>query len=127
MKYLYQKCMGKKNSLITPREVISFASDKFIMTTEDLDGIMRNLEYDNYIDLTRTDKKGEQVFIVGLKTKGEAFYRELTNNKRTWYFLITRTIMLAILSFIITFLLGLILSFFFCSKVDSFPIKTCTS
>lgn len=100
--------MGKKNSLITPREVISFASDKFIMTTEDLDGIMRNLEYDNYIDLTRTDKKGEQVFIVGLKTKGEAFYRELTNNKRTWYFLITRTIMLAILSFIITFLLGLI-------------------
>ena len=73
MKYLYQKCMGKKNSLITPREVISFASDKFIMTTEDLDGIMRNLEYDNYIDLTRTDKKGEQVFIVGLKTKGEAF------------------------------------------------------
>ncbi|MBO4936714.1 MAG: hypothetical protein J6C90_00100 [Clostridia bacterium] len=108
MKYLYQKCMGKKNSLITPREVISFVSDKFIMTTEDLDGIMRNLEYDNYIDLTRTDKKGEQVFIVGLKTKGEAFYRELTNNKRTWYFLITRTIMLAILSFIITFLLGLI-------------------
>lgn len=105
MKYLYQKCMGKKSSLITPREVISFVSDKYILTTTDLDQIMTNLAFDNYIDLTRTDRKGEPVFCVSLKTKGEGFYRELTNSKRTWYFLITRTVILAVISFIIGLLL----------------------
>ena len=108
MKYLYQKCMGKQSSLIAPRDVISFVSDKFIMTPEDLDQIMTNLVFDNYIDMVRTDKKGEPVFCVSLKTKGEGFYRELSNSKRTWYFLITRTIALAILSFIITLILKLL-------------------
>lgn len=108
MKYLYTKCTGQKSNLVSPRDVITYVSDKFVMYPSELDVIMTNLCYDNYIDLVRSDKKGEPIFCISLKLKGEGFIRELKNNKRNWYFLITRTLMLAMLSF----LFGLLLNWF---------------
>lgn len=100
--------MGKKSSLISPRDIITFCSDKFVIFPAELDTIMTNLCFDNYIDLVRSDKKGEPIFVVSLKQKGEGFYRELDNNKKTWYFLLTRTVILALLGFIISLILKLI-------------------
>ncbi|MBQ8430485.1 MAG: hypothetical protein IJX26_00865 [Clostridia bacterium] len=105
MEYVYQKCFGKKSCLITPREVISYASDKYVMYPNELEKIMTNLSYDNYIELVKSDKKGEPVFCVALKMKGEGFHRELVNNKRTWAFNIGRTVLLAVISVAVTLLL----------------------
>lgn len=110
MEYVYQKCTGKKSCLITPREVISYASDRYVMYPNELDKIMTNLSYDNYIDLVKSDKRGEMVFCVSLKMKGEGFHRELDNNKRTWAFYIGRTVLLAVISVAVTLLLKLIFS-----------------
>lgn len=109
MEYVYQRCTGKKSCLITPREVISFVADKYVMYPNELEKIMTNLSFDNYIELVKSDKKGELIFCISLKMKGEGFHRELTNAKRTWAYYIGRTVILAVLSVLIGFLLKLIL------------------
>lgn len=109
MEYLYQRCSGKNSCLINPREIITFASDKYIMGHGEVDKIITNLVYDSYIDMAKSDKKGEMVYCVSLKLKGQGFHRELVNDKRTTAVYIGRTVILAILSFLITWLLKAII------------------
>ena len=108
MEYVYQKCQGKKSCLISPREIISFVADKYVISTEELEKIMTNLSYDNYIELFKSDKKGMPVFCVTLKLKGEGFHRELSNNKRTIWWTVGRTCILAIVSALIGGLIKII-------------------
>lgn len=108
MEYVYQKCQGKKSCLISPREIISFCADKYVLSTDELEKIMTNLSYDNYIELFKSDKKGNPVFCVSLKLKGEGYHRELTNNKRNILYLLGRTCILAV----ITGLIGILFAIF---------------
>lgn len=108
MEYVFQKCKGKKSCLISPREIISFAADKYVIFPDELEKIMTNLSYDNYIELFKSDKKGSPVFCVSLKLKGEGFHRELTNNKRNLMMLLGRTCLLAIISAFIGVIIRLI-------------------
>ena len=110
MEYVYQRCQGKKSCLISPREIISFIADKYVISAEELEKIMNNLNYDNYIELFKSDKKGNPVFCVSLKLKGEGFHRELTNNKRNWLFWIGRSALLAIVAGLIGIVFTLIKS-----------------
>ena len=57
MEYVYQKCQGKKSCLISPHEIISFVADKYVIFPDELEKIMTNLSYDNYIELFKSDKK----------------------------------------------------------------------
>lgn len=108
MEYVFEKCQGKKSCLISPREIISFVADKFVLFQDELEKIMTNLSYDNYIELFKSDKKGSPVFCVSLKLKGEGFHRELSNNKRNLWVAITRTCVLAIISALVAGLFRLI-------------------
>ena len=108
MEYLYQRCTGKTSCLINPREIITFASDRYIMYPPEVERIVTNLVYDNYIDMAKSDKKGEMVYCVSLKLKGQGFHRELVNNKRTTAYYLGRAVVLAIVSFIVTCLLKFI-------------------
>ena len=110
MEYLYQRCTGKNSCLINPREIITFASDRYIMYAPEVEKIVTNLVYDNYIDVAKSDKKGEMVYCVSLKLKGQGFHRELVNVKRSTMVYVGRTIILAVLSFLITW--GLKVLFF---------------
>ncbi len=109
MEYVYQKCQGKKSCLISPREIISFIADKYVLFPEEVEKIMTNLSYDNYIEIFKSDKKGHPVFCVSLKLKGEGFHRELTNDKRNLWLTIGRTCGLAV----ITALIGVLIRFIF--------------
>lgn len=97
MEFVYQKCQGKKSCLISPREIISFAADRYFLHDNELEKIMTDLSYDNYIELFKSDKKGSPVYCVSLKIKGEGFHRELSNNKRNWWLAIGRSCLLAAL------------------------------
>lgn len=110
MEYVYQKCQGKKSCLISPREIISFVADKYVIFPDELEKIMTNLSYDNYIELYKSDKKGSPVFCVSLKLKGEGFHRELSNNKRTLVTNIIIKVSLAVLVGIIGIIFALIKS-----------------
>lgn len=109
MEYVYQRCQGKKSCLISPREIISHIADKYVVFPEELEKIMTNLSYDNYIELVKSDKKGNPVFCVSLKLKGEGFHRELTNNKRNLWFSIGSKCALAILGAVVAFVVGVLL------------------
>ncbi len=98
MEYVYQRCQGKKSCLISPREIISHAADKYVLYPEELEKIMTNLSYDNYIELVKSDKKGVPVFCVSLKLKGEGFHRELSNGKRNFWLLLGRSCLIAVIS-----------------------------
>lgn len=111
MEYVYQKCQGKKSCLISPREIISFAADKYVILPDELEKIMTNLSYDNYIELFKSDKKGNPVFCVSLKIKGEGFHRELTNNKRNWFFWLGRSCILAAAGAIVGVIIRAIIKF----------------
>ena len=111
MEYVYQKCQGKKSCLISPREIISFVADKYVLFPDELEKIMTNLSYDNYIELFKSDKKGNPVFCVSLKLKGEGFHRELTNNKRNLMYIVGRTLILAIITGIVGILFAIVKSF----------------
>ena len=108
MEYVYQKCQGKKSCLISPREIISFVADKYVIFPDELEKVMTNLSYDNYIELYKSDKKGSPVFCVSLKHKGEAFHRELSNNKRTLVSNIVQKVGLAVIAGLIGLIFGLI-------------------
>ena len=108
MEYVYQKCQGKKSCIISPREIISFVADKYVLFPDELEKIMTNLSYDNYIELLKSDKKGSPVFCVSLKLKGEGFHREITNNKRNLMYIIGRTLILAVITAVVSGLIKLI-------------------
>ncbi len=109
MEYVYQKCQGKKSCLISPREIISHAADKYVLYPDELEKIMTNLSYDNYIELFKSDKKGSPVFCVSLKIKGEGFHRELSNSKRNFFLLLARTVAFAAISALV----GVLIRFIF--------------
>lgn len=111
MEYLYQNCTGKKSCLIPQRDIMSFIADKYMVFTEDLDKVMTDLSYDNYIDLVRTDKQGEPVYCVSLKIKGEAFHRELTNDRRSLKKSLINKLLLAVLGAVITGFISLLFVF----------------
>ena len=85
MEYVYQHSKDKKSCLISPREIISHAADRYVIYPEELEKIMTNLSYDGYIELVKSDKKGKPVFCISLKLKGEGFHRELSNGKRNFW------------------------------------------
>ena len=124
MEYLYQRCSDKNSCLINPREIITFASDRYIMYPPEVEKIVTrekektgiktlrtgyNRVFGYYIEVAKSDKKGEMVYCVSLKLKGQGFHRELLNDKRSIMVNVGRTVVLAILSFLITWGLKLLI------------------
>ncbi|MBR6778971.1 MAG: hypothetical protein IKM43_02330 [Clostridia bacterium] len=86
MEYVYQKCQGKKSCLISPREIISFAADKYIIYPDELEKIMTNLSYDNYIELLKSDKKVALYIACHLKLKVKASIENLQTTSAIGFF-----------------------------------------
>ncbi|MBE5746358.1 MAG: hypothetical protein E7359_03620 [Clostridiales bacterium] len=108
MKYFYNRCCNKESCLIRPEDIkISLIPDLEINDTE-LDRAVNNLIYDGYIDLVVSDNKGLPVYCVSLKSKGQAFLREMENTKKENRYLIIRSIALAVLGVVATWLIKLI-------------------
>lgn len=105
MRYIYLKSYKKGTSLISPQELISSLKNNLVISPEQLNNAITNLQLDNYIDFVVSNTKGKQVYCFTLKQKGEAFLREQENIKKTNIKLVVRTILLAILSFIVGIIL----------------------
>ena len=105
MNYLFEKCRPKKTVLMTPKEILHAILPKHELTAKELDKIIKNLAIDGYIDVYNSDKDGQLMYVVTLKTKGEAYDRERMASRKRLYFRIGLTVVLALLSFTITFTL----------------------
>lgn len=109
MTYIFNKCEGKESILISPDELLNFANSKYDLTISDINEIVDALVLENYITMILSDKKGKSIFCISLEKKGESFLRDLANSKKKISLLIIRTVLLAILSFVV----GLILKAIF--------------
>lgn len=112
MDYIFEKCLDKQSTLISPTEIKEYlAPKKITVSDEELDKIINNLMLDNYIDVVNSDKNGELIYCISLKTKGEGYLREKQQRKKTTYLILARTVALAVVSFVVTLILKAIFKF----------------
>ena len=105
MLLLYEKCANKESVLISPNQIIISLIPKYELTPKKLDKIIQNLIMDGYIEVINSDNKGKPIYCVSLKMKGIAFKRDLQNQKKNNRYLLIRTIVLALISVTVTFIL----------------------
>lgn len=76
MRVVY-KDADKQNGacLLTPIDIFSQIPLDLDFEESELDVTLRNLEIDDYFDLTRSDKKGELVYCINMHKKGLQFAR----------------------------------------------------
>lgn len=76
MRAVYQAADKKSGvCLLTPIDLFNDLSLDLDFDEEELDATLRNLEIDDYFDVTRSDKKGELVYCINMHQKGLAFAR----------------------------------------------------
>jgi len=76
MDYMFERCDGKKTVLLTPKEILQSLLPKYELTAKQLDGHIKNLAIDGYVEVFNSDNKGQLVYVAKLKTRGEAWHRE---------------------------------------------------
>ena len=111
MAYLYEVCNANGGKcLLSIDEIITNMYPKVDLTPEVVQEIVKNLAFDDYIEVVNSDKKGESVYCIALTEHGQAFIRENNNTKRNTRMLIIRTVLLAVLSFVVGVILKAIFS-----------------
>ena len=110
MNFIYSKCENGESVLISPNDIATACLDKYDLTNVEIEQILNGLMLDNYIDVVNSDKKGKLVYCITLKQKGISYKRDIEQKKKTSIMLITRTVLLAVLSFIVGVILRAIFS-----------------
>ncbi len=76
MRAVYQSADKKSGvCLLSPLDLFNELSLDYDFDEDELDGTLRNLEIDDYFDITRSDRKGELVYCINMHQKGLAFAR----------------------------------------------------
>lgn len=83
MRCVYDVCSKNNDSGIMSDDfIIQSTPEKYKLTAAKVDTILHQLEYDGYFECTKSDRKGETVNVITLKSKGKAFKRELIQRRR---------------------------------------------
>ncbi len=111
MSYLYEACTTNGGKcLLSIEDIMSNMYSKVDLTPDAVEEIVKNLAFDDYIEVVHSDKKGEIVYCITLTEHGQAFVRENNNSRRNTRMLIIRTVLLAVLSFVVGVVLKAIFS-----------------
>lgn len=108
MSYLCEICKDKKTYLISVEQIASQVYKKCLLSVSDLDDIMISLSKDNYLDFVAMDGRKGYYYCITLKNKGLTYKKDIQKEKKEVIFIILRTVGLAVLSFVIGFLLKMI-------------------
>lgn len=109
LNYILEVSKDKNSCLISPRELIHALAPKYMCNQLEIESFLDGLSQENYINVVHSDKKGELIYCITILDKGKSFKREEFNAKKNTMNLVIRTILLAILSFVV----GLILKAIF--------------
>lgn len=83
MHCIYNACKRNNDScIISDAFIIQSTPEKYKLNDVALDSILNQLQYDGYFECTKSERKGETVNVITLKSKGKAFKRELTQRRR---------------------------------------------
>lgn len=118
MYYILEKSGGKSTCLLTPLDLEYALQPKYSANNIEIQAILEGLVQEEYINLVNSDKNGELIYCITILTKGKSFNREQKNIKKSWSTAIVKTILLAVLSFIV----GIILKAIFIWKSCFSPV-----
>ncbi len=83
MQCIYKVCRVHNDScIISNRFIMQSVPEKYKLAESQIEGIIKQLEYDGYLECTISDRRGETVNVISLKSKGKAFAREMLLRKR---------------------------------------------
>ena len=83
MRAVYDVCAKNNDSgIISDDFIIQSTPEKYKFDATKVDAILNQLEYDGYFQCTKSDRNGETVNVITLKSKGKAFKRELLLRRR---------------------------------------------
>jgi len=110
MQYLLDKCGEKDTCLLSPIDLMHAFEPKKTIKQIELQAILDGLVQENYISVVNSDKNGELIYCITILAKGKSFTREQKNVKKGWSVAIIRTIILAVISFVVGIILKAIFS-----------------
>ena len=91
MSYLCERCQKKKTYLISPQEITSALSKKYVLSIDEIDEIMVGLSNANFIDFVISDGKKGYMYCVTLKKCGQTYLSDVKNQRKiSKLYLITR-------------------------------------
>ena len=105
MKVIYDKAVDRRAAILTEEDIMDALPKKSGITRCDMREIVRQLAMDNYFELIHSEKKGQPVMVITLTRNGEAFERELTQQKRN----IRQKLAITVICAIITAVVGIII------------------
>lgn len=109
MHYILKESGNRDTCLLSPIDVEHAVAPKYSINHVEIQALLEGLVQENYINLVNSDKNGELIYCISILPKGKSFHREQKNIKKGWVGAAVRTVLLAILSFIV----GLILKAIF--------------
>ena len=110
MQYIYSNCQKKGSCLLSSSDISSAVAESCDLSLYEVDEIISNLVLENYITAVNSDKNGRPVYCISLNSKGASFERDRQNQKKQIIKIVIRTVLVACLSFVLTFILKSILS-----------------
>ena len=98
--FLCKVCTKKRTYLVSPHQIASYLSKKYVLSIAEIDDIMAVLSRENYIDFVVSESKNDYLYCVTLKKRGQTYESDLKKQKKNFGLLILRTLFLAVISFI---------------------------
>lgn len=105
MHYILNSSNGKTTCLLAPLDIQHCLEPKYSVNPIEIQSLLDGLSQENYISLVNSDKNGELIYCITILPKGRSFNREQKNIKKSWSSAIIRTIILAIISFVVGIIL----------------------
>jgi hypothetical protein len=109
MSAVYSLCDGTDGCLISPVDILSVLPYNKKYSLERIDDTLNALHMDGYFDLITSERKGEKMYVISLKTSGMLFAREKKQKQRDVLF----KIFLAFVGAAATFIFGIIIKAIF--------------
>lgn len=105
MNTVYDLCHEKGVCLVSPTEFLSLLPQRREYTEEEVESILNELALDDYFELLSSERKGEKMYVISLRTNGYAFKRNYVQMRRD----AASKILWAVASAVVAFLVGVIL------------------
>ena len=105
MNAVYTLCHEKGVCLVSPAELLDILPARKHYTEEKLDELLSQLALDDYFELLSSERKGEKMYVLSLRTKGQAYRRCFVQQRRD----VAVKMLLAVASAVVAFVVGLIL------------------
>ena len=105
MQYIIKESGNRDTCLLLPIDFEHALAPKYSISQIEIQALLEGLVSENYINLVNSDKNGELIYCISILPKGKSFHREQKNIKKSWASAVIRTILLAILSFVVGIIL----------------------